>query len=75
MKLQRFVRDIPKFERSRKIEEQYQTETERDSIETLYGIDGKEMKPQSPIDSYTPVLYRVVRDPAAMDVRESMQRI
>ena len=45
MKLQRFVRDIPKFELAQvhdMIENDEDSAAQRDSIEQLFGIDGQD---------------------------------
>lgn len=70
MKLQRFVRDIPKFERAQisdMLEHDEDSAAQRDSVEQLFGINGDDVRPRSKLDSYTPVMYRIVKDSSEIE--------
>jgi hypothetical protein len=74
LKLQRFARDIPKFERSQDQSwlDSEEDAVERDSIESLFGLEGNKGT-NADID-YNPVLYQLVKDPKALNARESLSQ-
>ena len=80
LKLQRFARDIPKFERAQNqewLEEATETEN-RDSIESLHfndkvSLGGSSGQPM--VDQYQPVMYSIVKDKRQLEEKESAASI
>jgi hypothetical protein len=67
LKLQRFARDIPKYERSQQLqedaanEENEEAQEVRDSIEDLFFAGRKGRVAESSEDVYEPVMYKIVK--------------
>jgi uncharacterized protein (DUF1330 family) len=73
LKMQRYVRDIPKFERTTNAqswldESTEQNETERDSVEDMLY---EKLPVKSTYDHYEPVLYKIVKEPSQLKATES----
>jgi len=71
--MQRFIRDIPKFERTHNAQNWLEEATAngeyaRDSIEDLLYTK----LPKGRKDTYEPVLYKLVKDPSEVKEKESM---
>lgn len=76
LKMQRFIRDMPKYERRDSINQEWLRTNQldnRDSIEDSFTKANPRSAAQTP--DYTPVLYQVVKDKAALDARQSLSQI
>lgn len=84
LKLERYVRDVPKYERMKAQlnevngddeAEEREAEAKRDSIDNLFFAGRAGSAHYTREEPYSPAMYKIVKDKNKMKERESLQQI